>query len=430
LGVLEVQLGSSSSIDEAMKRIEENLKNNPNSIADQRARTVLMSMQPARRSEAIRNLESREHNGSLDPEQRFYLALLYLAENDRQKSERQLIKLLDQYGQVKSPEHLTLMVRVLMDQGRLNDAERWLMELKRQEPSSTRLFELEASLLKAQKRDGELQTLLHAYAREHAGEPDLLPRLLDRFGFPGAAEQSYRKAAAENPREPGRMAQLIGFLAHHNRASEAFELWKTQRGDLNPDLAAGLGVAVAVLPSIAKSQREEIESWVVALIKAHPQNRTPRLKLAYLCMKQGRSQEAESLYRSVLAESPGETEALNNLASLVAFHNGPKDEALTLINRAIAGTSDPHLLDTRALVHLQTNQPERAIADLQRILANPPDNPVFRFHLAWAHEQMGNSTEARREFERAERLGLKPADVDFVERDEYLRLRRRLIADR
>jgi tetratricopeptide (TPR) repeat protein len=431
LGVLKVQSGSTGSIDEAMKRVEENLKNNPKSIADQRAHTVLLAMQPARRNEAIRILESREQSGSLDPEQRFYLALLYLAQNEHQKSERQLIKLLDQDGTVRSPDHLSLMVRVQLNQGRFHEAERWLAELKRQELSSNRLFELEASLLKAQKRDGELQNLIHAYARDHAGEPDLLPRLLDRFGFSGAAEQSYRKAVAENPKEPERMARLIAFLTHHNRASEAFELWTKRREDLTPDLAASLGVAVAVLPSVAEPQRGEIESWLVALIKAHSQNRTPRLKLAYLCMKQGHSQEAEALYRSVLAEAPGETEALNNLASLLAFHDGPREEALSLINRALDGSDHyPPLLDTRALVYLQMNQPERAITDLQRILASSPNYPIVHFHLARAHEQMGNSAEARNEFEQAERLGLKPADVDFVERNEYLRLRRRLIADR
>ena len=155
-GLVKIQPGSTASLDEAIKRVVENLKTNPQSFDDQRALAILLAMQPRRRSEAIRDLEKRDANGLLDPELRFLLAVSYLADNDRQKSEQQLVKLLEAKGRPRNPNVLTVMVRVQLDQGHLMDAERWLAELKRQEPSSPRVLELECRLLKARRLDGEL----------------------------------------------------------------------------------------------------------------------------------------------------------------------------------------------------------------------------------------------------------------------------------
>ena len=73
-----------------------------------------------------------------------------------------------------------------------------------------------------------------------------------------------------------------------------------------------------------------------AIGKGGPAARLLRPKLAAIYCRQGRYDEAEALFRSVLREEPGNVEALNNLAwELALRESGEPREALALIDRAI-----------------------------------------------------------------------------------------------
>lgn len=428
LGLLKIQPGSTAGLDKALKAIDENLRRNPGSFEDVQARSLLLAVTPSRRSEAIRDLETRDRNGSLDPRQRFILALLYLVENDRESSERQLQTLLSLSAYRRDPNALAVMVRVQLDLGHLAEAEQWLTELKKRKAMDPQLLGLEAGLLRAQNREGELRAVLHLYQDNHPDQIGVLATMYDRFDFAREAEDAYRKAVAGHPEEPGNLVRLIDFLGRRRRAGEAIDLWKTSRQTLSPELAADAGVTVATLPEASESQRQEVETWLADTIKAHPRNRVLRLKLAYLRTREGRVEEAESLYRQILAESPNEPEALNNLAALVAYHDEAREEALDLVNQAIAIAGNvPALLDTRALVFIRTNQPERALDDLSKAMSAAPDNPVFPYHLARAHDLLGKHEEALKALQHAQRLGLSPAAIDFVERDDYQRLIQKIL---
>jgi tetratricopeptide (TPR) repeat protein len=129
-----------------------------------------------------------------------------------------------------------------------------------------------------------------------------------------------------------------------------------------------------------------------------------------------------------LTETPDHVEALNNLASLLAFQDGYHEEALRLINRAIMVAGDvPSFIDTRALVYLQRNQPEQALVDLGQAKAAISESAVFHFHLARAYSMTQNEAEARKTFQHCEQLGLKRESLDPVERGSYDRLRQQLI---
>ena len=383
-------------------------------------------MHPGRRSEAIRLLESRGQ-AALDPDQRYLLALLYLAAGDGKQCEQQVQGLLDRDGVLKNPEHLKLMVESQLNQGHLAEAERGPEELKKQGPRTLQLLGLECRLLKAQKRDAELLALLQAYARDHSEETARLALLLDEFGFSKEAEAAYRHVVAENPQD----AQGAQFARQSSGSTEPDpggpEPLETGPRRLAPDLAAGVGALAASSPSATDAQRGELKSWLLEALKTEPKSRALRLKLAYTQIRDGHLAEAESLYRAILAESPGDVKALNNLAELIAFHDGLRDEALGLVNRAIAAAGNvPSLLDTRAVVQIQLNQPRQAVDDLRTALTARPDAAMFHYHLARAYDQMGNPAEARKSFEQAERLGLGPASVELMERDEYNHLHHRL----
>jgi tetratricopeptide (TPR) repeat protein len=427
-GQLELQSGSPGRIEAAIRLVEENLKVNPSSFDDQRARVLLLALQPGHRSEAIADLKGRDQ--SLDPEQRFLLALLHLADNDREKCEQDLRKLLDAKDRARDSKVLALMVRVQLDLNHLDDAARWLADLKRQESSSPRVLELECRLLKAQKQDSKLLALLQAYARDHASETSTIAALFEQFGFPREAEEAYRKPVAEKPRDPERLTRLISFLGRRNRPQEALELWEQTLTVLTPEAAADLAVLVVSMPSATDVQRAKLESWINQALQTQPGSLTLRMRLAYVRMKQGCSADAQALYRQVLMGSPENVEALNNLALLLSFEEKTRDEASKLIERAIdLGNSAPPLLDTRALVCLQRGETQRALMDLRQALSAGPEDPVYHYHLVRAYEQAGKEPEARKAFEQAERLGLKRGHLDPVEWDEYDRLRKKLHGD-
>ena len=259
--------------------------------------------------------------------------------------------------------------------------------------------------------------------------PRSVAALFDEFGFARQAEEAYRKAAAANPGEPQQLARLIGFLGRQERTAEALELWEGACKVLPAEVAADLGTTVVTMPSATDAQRQKVEAWLARALKEQPSSRVLPLKLAFVWMNQGRNDEAQALYRQILASTPDDVEALNNLASLLAFQDDArkKDEALKQIDRAIAAAGGvPALLDTRAVVNLRRGQPEKALADLRQALAKTPEFSILHFHLAQAYHQSGNDAEAKKAFAQAERLGLRRDDVDRVERDEYDRLRRQL----
>ena len=146
---------------------------------------------------------------------------------------------------------------------------------------------------------------------------------------------------------------------------------------------------------------------------------------------QKRYDEAEALLREMLHSDPNHVKALNNLAWLLALRDGGKSrEALELVNRAIGiegATSS--LVDTRAVALIRSGQLDQAAQELRDAQAVDPKNLSLTLHLAWAYHEAGKMEEARKAFQQAQELGLKPDKRDPLERSMIDRLRRQLVTD-
>jgi Flp pilus assembly protein TadD len=132
------------------------------------------------------------------------------------------------------------------------------------------------------------------------------------------------------------------------------------------------------------------------------------------------------LFRRLLSRNPANSEALNNLAWLLALRDRTKAaEAIALVDRAVAIAGEvPNLADTRAVARIQLGQLDRAVTDLLEIRRQSPDNPSFALHLAWAYHARGQSEQAQKELREAEKLGLRPTVLDPFELDILKRLRK------
>jgi tetratricopeptide (TPR) repeat protein len=148
-----------------------------------------------------------------------------------------------------------------------------------------------------------------------------------------------------------------------------------------------------------------------------------RIAMGDLAAVRGRYEEAEAHYRAALARNPQSPSALNNLAWLLALHDGKGAEALDCIQRAIAILGPlPALLDTRAVVLMALGQADAALKDLELVAAESP-TPVRSFRLARAYHLAHRPDKARTILTEATgKDGLRPDALDPLERPIYDKL--------
>ena len=120
------------------------------------------------------------------PTRRFLLAQLYLGERNEEKYQSEMLKLLDL--KARNPQHLAHFVNYWIGRNQLDQADRWLAELKKAEPQGLAALELEARLLDLRKRKPELLALLEARGREVPDQIGPVADLFNRYGFAKEAE--------------------------------------------------------------------------------------------------------------------------------------------------------------------------------------------------------------------------------------------------
>jgi tetratricopeptide (TPR) repeat protein/predicted TPR repeat methyltransferase len=401
---------------QGLRLVEQNLRVNPGSIEDQVLKANILAFRPDRRNEAITILERLAGANRLGAYERFLLAQLYLGNRDEAKYQGEMLKLLQ--PEAGSPQHLVHFVNYWIGRNQLDQAGRWLAELKKAEPKGLAALELEVRLLDLRKQKPELLALLEARGREVPDQIGPVADLLSRYGFAKEAEAAYKAFIARDPKQPERVLALAGFLAGHDRPAEAMAILKQAWSTCRPEQVAAAAFLVVDAPSAGEAEKRQVEAWVAEAARQRPDAVGLRVKLATLWLRQGRVDEAEGLYRRILAESPDHADALNGLAWLLALRDqGKAREALELINHAIEVTgADPSLVDTRAVVLIRAGQLDRALGDLDLARAGDPRNPSFALHRAWAYREEGKTDEARKAFQQAQDLGWKVAKSDPLER--------------
>lgn len=265
------------------------------------------------------------------------------------------------------------------------------------------------------------------------GSIELKARCLEQRGRGAEAVALLKSFAAQKDAPPDRallLAGLHGRLGNYKQAIDVCEQIRLKRGLTD----AALGSAVALLranrpaESMAgqvkewKQQQARVEAQLRHAIAKEPQYLPNRLLLADLLELAGRLDEVEAVCRAVLDEDRNNLVALNNLAWLLAQQSSKAEEALTLVNRAIATYGErPELLDTRAVVYLSLGKGQESVADLRRVVSDAP-TPARYFHLSQAHHQSKDRSSALAALQRANELGLTPAQLHPSEREVYRRV--------
>jgi Flp pilus assembly protein TadD len=383
-------------------------------------------VRPGRHGEAVKILEQLGGANRLDSSQRFLLAQLYLGERNEEKYQSEMLKLLEL--KARSPQHLAHFVNYWIGRNQLDQADRWLAELKKAEPRGLPALELEAKLLDRRKRKPELLALLEARGREVPDQIGPLADLLSRYEFAKEAETAYRAFIAREPKQPERVLGFAQFLARQDRGAEAMGILRRAWSTCRPEQVAVAALSMYSTPATGEAEKREVERWLTEAARERPEAFFLIAKLGVILVRQGRFDEAEKLFRKLLSANPDEVDALNGLAWLVVMRDqSTVRDALGLINHAIdIRGPDPTLLDTRAMVLIRSGQADEAVRDLREAQKLNPANPNPFVHLALAYRMSGRFEDAKKVFRQAAELGWSVANSDPLERGLLEKLRQDL----
>jgi len=426
------------SFKTAMALLEENLKENVrdrgDALADQLAKTLLLSTRINHRKEAIEGFEEMDRQQALSAEHRFSLARLYDAAGNWPKAKVQMLTLL---GSLKGKEarYYAYYARAALKHDELAQAELWLANLKRDFPNSLATLEIMARVLKAQGKDDDAVQKLKALGENKAVDAGRLAALVDDLvgadfksaatkshaGYRSLAEQLYRAKIGQAPDRAALLA-FAAFLARNNRLAEALDRCEQALAKGPPE--APLEHAVAALRANGADEKsvKRVEAWLNDKLNA-PGTRSTQmlLTLADLRDLQGQYGVAANLYRKVLQKNPREIVALNNLAWIVA-HQDRTAEALELMDNAIAAAGPlPELLDTKGVIYLIKNDSKAAIKALEESIRSV-QAPSYYFHLACAQLQDKSPGAADISFKTAQKKGFTANDVHPLDRPQYQQL--------
>ena len=227
-------------------------------------------------------------------------------------------------GKGKAPLHLAHYTSYLISRNQLEQADRWLAVLRQIEPKGQEVLELQAALFKARGRQSDLLALLKTRGREAPDQIGLVADLLNRYGFAKEAETAYKTFIARDPKQPERALALVRFLARQDRVAEAMAILKKAWSSCRPEDVALAALPVFTAPSASNGDRREVEAFVGQAVQTRPEAAVLRARLGVIWLRQSRFDEAEGLFRRLLATDPENVEALNSLAWLLALRDNDK----------------------------------------------------------------------------------------------------------
>jgi tetratricopeptide (TPR) repeat protein len=134
---------------------------------------------------------------------------------------------------------------------------------------------------------------------------------------------------------------------------------------------------------------------------------------------------AEADFRKALELNPDQPQVLNYLGYSLVEQRRNLDEALDMIERAVAARPDSgYIVDSLAWVLYRLGRFEEAVEPMERAAELLPTDPIINDHLGDVYWMVGRKREARFQWERA--LSFDPAEEDY----ERIRLKLEIGLDR
>ncbi|ETX30525.1 tetratricopeptide repeat protein [Roseivivax isoporae] len=260
---------------------------------------------------------------------------------------------------------------------------------------------------------------------EHVDGLLLTAELLDSLGQHDLAVEAYRKVPRDHPSyhaaELGR-ANSLRVSGRTDAAIEVLESLAQTHGDL-PVVMSTLGDLMRQqerFPDAIRAYTDAIDSydepdrtqWFLYYARGISQER------------QGNWQEAEDDFRKALELNPGQPQVLNYLGYSLVEQKVKLDEALSMIEEAVAAEPDSgYIVDSLGWVLYRLGRYEEAVDPMERAAELMPIDPVVNDHLGDVYWAVGRTREAEFMWRRA----LSFVEAENVSQDaDPDRIRRKL----
>ena len=298
------------------------------------------------------------------------------------------------------------------------------------DPENLRARMLQGSALRRQGNLDQAGAVLGSLSRQVPESLDVRLELayvsLNRRNF-AEAEAAFNKILATKPTEVRAVAGLVDTDLAQNRPEKAFgrldaELTRSHGspavryllastalrcGKYNVaienfrDLANQTPNSIDALLQLANVYhlKGDVHNAIGALQKAavlQPRDPRPDALLPYLLEAENRAQEAKLIVRRALAQRPDDTDAMNNLAFLLAQTGDSLDEAVKLAREAVSkAPKNPAYLDTLGYVYLKRDQNDDALEIFTNLIRKYPNDPACAYHTGMAWYQKGDRAKAK-----------------------------------
>ena len=261
-----------------------------------------------------------------------------------------------------------MLVQAQRDAGDLDAAEATARALQAAHPADARATYLLAQTLDARGRHQEIVDLLK----------------------PEIARQKAAKAKG------AQVAMLLGSqglaLQQLRRYDEAVAVFK-EAIDLAPEEPVRYVLLIQGY-STAGRHKEALDAAEKARVR-FPQDTTVLYQLGGALDRAGRHAESEKVFRDVIARDPRDASALNYLGYMLAEGARSLDEAVTLVQRALAiEPENPSFLDSLGWAYVQQGKLDLADPPLTAAAAKLPKNSVIQDHLGDLRQKQNRHADA------------------------------------
>ena len=299
---------------------------------------------------------------------------------------------------------------------------------------------IQSAALLGQKKYGESRSHLDAMAKQFPNSPDVYFQMgvlnLSEQKFK-EAESSFQKSYQLNPANSRGLIGVVETEMAQNKSEDALQVLQSESDKAPNRLDFHLALAKTatrlgkydkaiseyqkILDAIPQNTREkggvylqmgevyrrkgDDPSAISALQKSReilPESSPVLTTLALTLDHASRTPEAKQVYEVAIKIEPSNGVALNNLAFLLAEHNGDLDEALTKATRAkqLLPTM-AEVSDTLGWIYLKKNLSDDAVKIFNGLVTEHPNQSTYRYHLAMALKQKGDKPKAVKECQEA-----------------------------
>jgi tetratricopeptide (TPR) repeat protein len=308
-------------------------------------------------------------------------------------------------------EAAVLLARSHIRLGEFAEADRAL-ESFAGKTSSAEILALQGKVFAARGNAAAARTAFTKALQIDRDSIDALGGLLEleiKAGQPAKIGPQIEQAVARHPKDPAYLmlsAEVAAAEKNFPRAEQALRAVLDGNGARED--------ATLMLTSLLAEQGRLKEAQTVAekSLERLQTSSKVRMKLAEILELQGLPAESQAQYEKVISDNQlsGATTDMNDafntasarLAALFANQGIKLDQALQLASTATRyRPGDPFFSDTLGWVHVRKDRARIGVPYLQTAIDKDPANPVFRYHLGVAYEQLGEYAKARTELTRA-----------------------------